>query len=67
LNVFLSLFKIVRRLRNARSRVITAFFKLQNQTTPHWFMVKLSCPKTINHAPERSRYTYDTISSDDFG
>ena len=26
---------LIRRLRNARSRVITAFFKLQNQTTPH--------------------------------
>jgi hypothetical protein len=38
-----------RRLRNARSRINTAFFWLQNKTTPHWFMVKLSCRKTINH------------------
>ena len=30
-------------------------------------MLKVSCLKTINHAPERSRYSYDIISSDDFG
>ena len=57
----------IRLLQNARSRINTAFFKLQNKTTPHWFMVKLSCPETINHAPERSRYIYDNIPSDVFG
>ena len=30
-------------------------------------MVKLSYPETINHAPERSRYIYDTISTDVIG
>ena len=29
-----------RRLRNARPRINTGFFLLQNKTTPHWFMVK---------------------------
>ena len=29
-----------RRLRNATSRINTAYFLLQNKTTPHWFMVK---------------------------
>jgi hypothetical protein len=56
-----------RRLQNARSRINTAFFQLQNKTTPHWFMVKLSCRETINHAPERSRYIYDNIPPDVFG
>ena len=58
---------MIRRLRNARSRINTAFFWLQYKTTPHWFMVKLSCLETINHAPERSRYIYDTISTDVIG
>ena len=30
-------------------------------------MVKLSCLETINHSPERSRHTYDAISTDVIG
>ena len=43
-----------KRLRNARTRINTGFFLLQNKTTPQWFMVKLRCPVTIIHQPERS-------------
>jgi hypothetical protein len=49
----LSSFIIVRRLRNARTRINTEFFLSQNKTTPHWFVVKLRCRVTISHIHQK--------------